>query len=307
MDFFFPKLIYIFLFTFQEENDSLRCQLEAIRNEMSLERTDLKYNSEFREKQIKVLQETIRNMQTQLLQTKIREQKDNKTIEQLEKRLKESAVKQLLLKTKIRETTEKLKDREQSSVNSETSEFCDLDELGEKNRNIDNSEIIDIDVDKSDDEVKIVEEEFNKTEQTPQEISKELKTPKCCLTTDKSINLKNLNKRTQVETETQTTNTEIKTKALPLDEAQLIALTTAFLLVQPLGCKSDTICSYIEKLTKEPCLQACRLNSVLKKYEKLFQIENTTGGGSTCNNNNNSKSNNAESDNIIGDSSITEE
>ncbi|KAI9588362.1 ecto-NOX disulfide-thiol exchanger 1 [Glossina fuscipes] len=257
----------------REENDSLRCQLEAIRNEMSLERTDLKYNSEFREKQIKVLQETIRNMQTQLLQTKMREQKDNKIIEQLEKRLKEAGVKQLLLKTKIRETTEKLKDREQSSVNSETSEFCELEEA-EKNRNVDNSEIIDIDVDKSDDEVKIVEE-FNKTEQgqAQQEISKELKAPKCLTTNTKPINLKSLNKRVQVETETQTTSAEFETKALPLDEAQLIALTTAFLLVQPLGCKSDTICSYIINLTKDPCLQACHLNSVLKKYERLFQID----------------------------------
>ena len=124
---------------------------------MSLERTDLKYNSDFREKQMKVLQETIRNMQTQLLQTKMREQKDAKTIEQLEKRLTEAGVKQLLLKTKIRETNEKLRDRETcASVYSESSEVQDLDE--DTNKKQENSQIIDIDVDKSDDEVKIIDD-----------------------------------------------------------------------------------------------------------------------------------------------------
>lgn len=134
-----------------------------MRNEMSLERTDLKYNSDFREKQMKVLQETIRNMQTQLLQTKMREQKDAKTIEQLEKRLKEAGVKQLLLKTKIRETYEKLREKEAcASVFSESSEIQDVDEevlvQNPMAMKQDNSQIIDIDVDKSDDEVKIVED-----------------------------------------------------------------------------------------------------------------------------------------------------
>ena len=150
-------VLYIFYTHLQEENDSLRHQLEAMRNEMSLERTDLKYNSDFREKQMKVLQETIRNMQTQLLQTKMREQKDAKTIEQLEKRLTEAGVKQLLLKTKIRETNEKLRDREAcASVYSESSEVQDLDEDTTKKQ--ENSQIIDIDVDKSDDEVKIIDD-----------------------------------------------------------------------------------------------------------------------------------------------------
>lgn len=140
---------------------------------MSLERTDLKYNSDFREKQMKVLQETIRNMQTQLLQTKMREQKDAKTIEQLEKRLKEAGVKQLLLKTKIRETSEKLKDREIcSSVHSESSEIQDLDEHTRQTsaKKLDKSKIIDIDVD---DEVKIIEDinEVEKNQRTSKEPS----------------------------------------------------------------------------------------------------------------------------------------
>ncbi|XP_011186422.1 uncharacterized protein LOC105214596 [Zeugodacus cucurbitae] len=183
----------------KEENDSLRCQLEALRSEMSHVRTDIKYDNDYREKQIKVLQETIRNMQTQLLQTKMREQKDNKTIELLERKLKEAGVKQLLLKTRIKETTNKRRDRETSSINSETSEILidevedvvddpdddnDVEEVTVKaatgnkpkdwtrsNKERDNTEyssnadktnhipIIDIDGYKSDDEVNIIEDQ----------------------------------------------------------------------------------------------------------------------------------------------------
>ncbi|XP_050335554.1 ecto-NOX disulfide-thiol exchanger 1 [Bactrocera neohumeralis] len=183
----------------KEENDSLRCQLEALRSEMSHVRTDIKYDNDYREKQIKVLQETIRNMQTQLMQTKMREQKDNKTIEQLERKLKEAGVKQLLLKTRIKETTNKRRDRESSSINSETSEILidetedndiddeddnDVEEVAvedstrnkpkdstKSNRERDNTEnstnadktnhiqIIDIDGYKSDDEVDIIEDQ----------------------------------------------------------------------------------------------------------------------------------------------------
>lgn len=135
----------------KEENDSLRCQLEALRSEMSHVRTDIKYDNDYREKQIKVLQETIRNMQTQLLQMKMREQKDNKTIEQLERKLKEAGVKQLLLKTRIKETTNKRRDRETSSINSDNSEIF-----------IDEAEDIDDDDDNDVEEVTIKDTERNK-------------------------------------------------------------------------------------------------------------------------------------------------
>lgn len=136
--------------------------MEAIRNEMSVERSDCVQ----REKQIKVLQETIRNMQTQLLQTKLREQKDIKTIEQLERNLKEAGVKQLLLKTKIKETVDKLKDKEANSAsNGSNAEYSsdsssrNEDDLrpteGNKKESAPELEIIDID--KVDDDVRIIE------------------------------------------------------------------------------------------------------------------------------------------------------
>lgn len=131
---------------------------------MSVERSDCVQ----REKQIKVLQETIRNMQTQLLQTKLREQKDIKTIEQLERNLKEAGVKQLLLKTKIKETVDKLKDKEANNASNSnasnagySSDSCSRHEddvrpaEGKKKESVPEMEIIDID--KVDDDVRIIE------------------------------------------------------------------------------------------------------------------------------------------------------
>lgn len=131
-----------------------------MRHDMTVERSDYVQ----REKQIKVLQETIRNMQTQLLQTKLREQKDSKTIEQLERNLKDAGVKQLLLKTKIKETADKLKDKGANSAGTSnasnasnhyyTSEDSSGSEPTEINRTQSEPEIIDID---KDDDVRIIE------------------------------------------------------------------------------------------------------------------------------------------------------
>ncbi|XP_023293922.2 ecto-NOX disulfide-thiol exchanger 2 [Lucilia cuprina] len=286
----------------KEENDSLRHQLEAMRNEMSLERTDLKYNSDFREKQMKVLQETIRNMQTQLLQTKMREQKDAKTIEQLEKRLKEAGVKQLLLKTKIRETNEKLKDREAcASVYSESSEIQDLDEevvMQTPSKKLDNSQIIDIDVDKSDDEVKIIEDineveeirqKYKEKEKLKEQKDKEEKERSSIFevtTTDdkhteielvqeldqqQKVKEKSCEVTTADEKDPQEKSLITAKEPLNQDEAKLIALTTAYLLIQPLGSTSQSICDYIKTITKDSHIQATDLNKILQKYTNIFE------------------------------------
>uniref|UniRef100_A0A1I8PLC0 RRM domain-containing protein n=1 Tax=Stomoxys calcitrans TaxID=35570 RepID=A0A1I8PLC0_STOCA len=239
----------------KEENDSLRCQLEAMRNEMSLERTDLKCNSDFREKQMKVLQETIRNMQTQLLQTKLREQKDAKHIDMLEKRLKEAGVKQLLLKTKIRETNEKLRDRETHAPES----------MGEIKRQ-DNSEVIDIDVDKNEgdedeeDDVKILED------------SKDTEEPKTKFCEEPIITAKEIASQGKQPGES-TQVTESKSSSIPLDDAKIIALTTAFLLIQPLGTSTQAICLYIKQVTNHNELQESYLNNILFKYDGLFKTD----------------------------------
>lgn len=76
-------------------------------------------DKDMKEKQMQVLQETIRNLQTQLLENKNKE-KDNITkIVELETKLKQANVKELLLKTKIVEAckhTSKLSDGDDSDI-----------------------------------------------------------------------------------------------------------------------------------------------------------------------------------------------
>lgn len=73
---------------------------------MNLVKSDIKSDSAVREKQIKVLQETIRNLQTQLIENKSKEKDFNQKITSLEEELKQEKVKQLLLKTKIVEVSQ---------------------------------------------------------------------------------------------------------------------------------------------------------------------------------------------------------
>ncbi|XP_036216321.2 ecto-NOX disulfide-thiol exchanger 1 isoform X2 [Bactrocera oleae] len=337
----------------KEENDSLRCQLEALRSEMSHVRTDIKYDNDYREKQIKVLQETIRNMQTQLMQTKMREQKDHKTIEQLERKLKEAGVKQLLLKTRIKETTNKRKDRETSSINSETSEILideseDVDDDDEDdndveevtvedttrnkpknpsrpNRERDNTEnstntektsqiqIIDIDGYKSDEEVKIIEDQTevveihetddeekatnqsNKEDEIPPkevvkddpseieesaEIATELKSNET-LTPEDSVAIKDVSDdisstdemKVQLSEETK----EIEPKFLPFLEAQIIALVAAYLIVQPFGVSVESICVFLRQSMKKLDLQVPTLEQILTTYTNIFKLEHKPG------------------------------
>lgn len=48
---------------FQDENDSLRCQLEAYKNEVDLVRNDLKSDLMEKDKQVKVLQLQLQTLQ----------------------------------------------------------------------------------------------------------------------------------------------------------------------------------------------------------------------------------------------------
>uniref|UniRef100_T1GHJ2 RRM domain-containing protein n=1 Tax=Megaselia scalaris TaxID=36166 RepID=T1GHJ2_MEGSC len=109
----------------KDENDSLRCQVEAYKHEMNLVKSDIKSDSAVREKQIKVLQETIRNLQTQLIENKSKEKDFNQKITSLEEELKQEKVKQLLLKTKIVEVSQakaKLADNSGDEKDSKSNE-----------------------------------------------------------------------------------------------------------------------------------------------------------------------------------------
>lgn len=58
-------------------------------------------DAELRDKQIKVLQETIRNLQRKLIETNTKEKQNEAKISELEESIRESNVKELLLRTKI--------------------------------------------------------------------------------------------------------------------------------------------------------------------------------------------------------------
>lgn len=81
-------------------------------------------DKDIKEKQMQVLQETIRNLQTQLLENKNKEKENASKIVELEGKLKQANVKELLLKTKIVEACK------QSSKSSEADEndIIDLDD-----------------------------------------------------------------------------------------------------------------------------------------------------------------------------------
>lgn len=79
----------------------MRCQLEAYRNEVSLLRSDLTAEIEQKNQELQVSQETVRNILQELTESKKKQNEDLNKIKDLESRLKQAGVRELLLKTKI--------------------------------------------------------------------------------------------------------------------------------------------------------------------------------------------------------------
>lgn len=71
---------------------------------------------ELKNKQIKVLQETIRNLQRKLIETNTKEKLNDSKISELEEAIRDANVKELLLRTKVANA------RTSSTVNDDTSE-----------------------------------------------------------------------------------------------------------------------------------------------------------------------------------------
>ncbi|XP_075225788.1 uncharacterized protein LOC142326945 [Lycorma delicatula] len=71
----------------KEENDSLRCQLEAYKNEVDLVRSDLRAEIDQKEKQLKLVQQTLQGMQQQLIESKKRQTEDELKVAELQARL----------------------------------------------------------------------------------------------------------------------------------------------------------------------------------------------------------------------------
>ncbi|XP_044003931.1 ecto-NOX disulfide-thiol exchanger 2 isoform X2 [Aphidius gifuensis] len=69
--------------TLEEDADSLKCQLEAYKNEVDLLKSETKAEVDAREKQIKVLQQTIKGMQEQLMASRKQQAQDDQKIKDL--------------------------------------------------------------------------------------------------------------------------------------------------------------------------------------------------------------------------------
>lgn len=81
----------------------------------------LEQDTDVKDKQMKMLQETIRNLQTQLLENSAKEKESTNRIGDLEGRLRQANVKELLLKTKIVEATTKQLNNHINSMSSSKS------------------------------------------------------------------------------------------------------------------------------------------------------------------------------------------
>lgn len=110
------------------ENDNLKSELAAYRSDADMVKSMLELDTDVKEKQLKVLQETIRNLQTQLLENNAKEKETMGRIGDLEARLKQAHVKELLLKTKIVEASSKLHHQHSAANSSKNSSSHDSDD-----------------------------------------------------------------------------------------------------------------------------------------------------------------------------------
>lgn len=175
------------------------------KNEVTLVKSDLKNDTDIKEQQIKVLQETIRNMQTQLLD---KERDSGQRIKDLEEKLKSANVKELLLKTKIATSNNNQANRRaESSSTDDHGGQCDS-----------NSE-----------------------------------------TTSEPAILAG----------------PLKWERVDEDDARIISLVSAFLVVHPFGASTDYIWSYVNRFVP---VRPKGLEEILARYSNLF-VEDVTGVG----------------------------
>lgn len=168
------------------------------------------HSLDIKEQQIKMLQETIRNMQTQLLETKSKEKDSGQRIKDLEDKLKSANVKELLLKTKI------------ATSNSAGHK------KGDSSSSLSNDE-------------------------QPQG-----------------------DNNSEATSETALNGAMIKWERVDEDEARIISLVSAFLVVHPFGASTDYIWSYVNRFV--PSVRPKGLEEILVRYSNLF-TEDVTGVG----------------------------
>ncbi|XP_025832570.1 ecto-NOX disulfide-thiol exchanger 2 [Agrilus planipennis] len=74
----------------KEENDNLRFQMEAYKNEVEVLKRDYMKEIDEKEKQLKILQQTLKNLQQQLVDYKLRQAEDENKMKELQVKLQNS-------------------------------------------------------------------------------------------------------------------------------------------------------------------------------------------------------------------------
>lgn len=187
------------------------------KNEVDLVKCDLKNDTDLK---VKMLQETIRNMQTQLLENKAKEKESGQRVKELEEKLKSANVKELLLKTKI--ATSNSNNRKSCGSSGEASSA-------------------------SNDDQPVTQVGDSHSEAT-----------------------------SEIGGAAALMATALKWERVDEDEARIISLVSAFLVVHPFGASTDYIWSYVSRFV--PVVRPKGLEEILVRYSNLF-VEDVTGVG----------------------------
>ena len=123
----------------KEENDSLRCQMEAYKNEVDLIKADLKTEVSLKDEQIEAMRKALQGMQQMITENATRKRMDEARVAELNNKLKKAKE----FNIKIRKAFEKSK---KIKVNEKESKEVELQKDGDKDvLKIDSSDESDFD------------------------------------------------------------------------------------------------------------------------------------------------------------------
>lgn len=184
--------------------------------------------------QLNVLNETIRNLQTQLLENKTKDKENLAKIFTLEQKLKQANVKELLLKTRIMAARK-------GSCNSVSEHNSQSDASDKDVVCVDDDDDSDDDDDDNHDNNVIVSENaaIDQEDDTEVQIS--------CDTSNQNI---------------------VNQQQIAADEARLIALISSFLVIHPFGASLENILLYVNEVTAQ--FHAKHIENVLHRYKCIF-------------------------------------
>lgn len=226
------KLIVFKLFI--QDYDHHRIDLTRDQND----KASNEYETDIKDQHMRVLHETIRNLQTQLLENQTKEKENLTKISVLEEKLKQANVKELLLKTRIVEVTKHQNNQKPDSSDIEISE-------NESDKELD------------DDCIRVL---------TPPLLTM-VATASATQTSSKNEPLPRLLNGVAITS---------GQSLIDVNEAKLIGLLSTFLVVHPFGASLDYVFSYVQRFA--PFLRPKELEEILSRHTNIFSEEVTGVG-----------------------------